>query len=233
MTATVVTGHETVLTVTSVGADGHDGSEPRSIDAPARRTVTFNGCRTGCCPAPDLVVPGAAGTIVAGPADWWVTNHCPSVTLRIWSLEDPVEQVRARPGQTVSPPFDLAGISGAAGHVLTVFGPDPVASDVEFCVADVPVAWGLNPASRRHDVMVALVRPRMQGDPGATLPTTREIGDLLGMSHRTVQEHLYELARALGLTGQADRRPGWIRTALATYAANHPYVPPPGSPLPW
>jgi DNA-binding transcriptional ArsR family regulator len=230
MSIAVDSDREIVLTVTAVGPYG---AGEGTVDVPVGRPVTFNGCQSDCCPAPDLVVPGAAGAIEAGTTAWSLTNHCQTVTLRIWSLEDPDEQVRVRPGQTVSPPFDLAGVAGAAGHVLVVFGPDPVETKTGYCVADVPVAWGLNPTSRRHDVMVALVRPRMTGDSTTPLPTTREIGDLLGMSHRTVQEHLGELTRVLGLTESTDRRPGWIRAALATFAANHPYVPAPDTSSPW
>lgn len=206
---------------------------PDSIDAPVGRAVRFHGCTHACCPPADFHVAGGAGMVVARDGQWFVTNESASVTLRVWNLDDPNDQTRVPPGQTLSPPFDLAGISGAARHILTVFGPNPSMSAHGWCIGDLPVAWGLDPASRRHDVMVTLVARRMRGDMIAPPPTAREIGSELGISPRTVQEHLKLLAEQLDLRTTGHGKPGWIQTALTEFAVEHPYLPPPGSPAPW
>jgi len=231
MTALIAT--DVVLTVKRAegvaGADSRDG-----VDVPAGRPVTFSGCVAGCCPPPDLLVRGGAGTVRADDdGAWHLTNMSSAVALRVWNLDDPRDQVRVPPGGTLSPPFDLAAVAGATGHILTVFGPEPAAAPPGWCVSDVPVAWGIDPTSRRHEVMVALVAPRQRGDACAPLPTAREIGEQLGMSHRTVQEHLSALIRTLDIPTTRVRRPGWVQEALVTYALNHPYVPPKGASLPW
>lgn len=219
-----------VLTV-RLAADDHPG--PSAVDASAGRPVVFSGCETGCCPPPDLLVHGAAGTVLAEDGRWHLTNDSDVVPIRVWNLDDPRDHVRVPPGGTVSPPFDLAAVAGAKGHVLTVFGPEPRVEACGSCVSGVPVAWGIDPTSRRHEVMLVLVAPRMLGDSAAPLPTARQIGERLGMSHRTVQEHLTALVRSLGLAPSGSRRPGWLQEALATYALDHPYVPAPGCLSPW
>lgn len=198
----------------------------RSINAPQGRPVTFHGCVAACCPTPSLAVVGAAGRIVALDGTWHLTNLSLDVTLRVWRLDDPRDGTHVPPGISVSPPFDLAGITGASGHVLTVFGPQQTPTTTACCVGASPVAWGLDPQSRRHDVMIALVTAAMQGDTASPVPTARTIGAELGMSHRTVQEHLRALVVSLKLSAPQGRRSGWIRDALVEYALHHTYIPP-------
>lgn len=224
---------DVVLTVKSEAQCNTHRSGPDSIDVPADRPIRFHGCTRTCCPPADLHVAGGAGRVVAHDEQWFLTNESASVTLRVWNLDDPNDQTRVPPGQTLSPPFDLAGISGAAKHILTVFGPNPSVSAGDWCIGDLPVAWGLDPKSRRHDVMLTLVERRMRGDTTAPPPTAREIGSTLGMSPRTVQEHLKRLAEQLGLRTPGHCRPGWIQTALTDFAVEHPYLPPSGDPAPW
>lgn len=95
------------------------------------------------------------------------------------------------------------------------------------------MTWGLEPTSRRHAVMVELVRRRLSGDLTTPPPTAREIGAALGMSHRTVQEHLRTLVRVLGICAPPSPRPGWAREALITFALTHTYVPRDGGAAPW
>ncbi|WP_125774535.1 response regulator transcription factor [Antribacter gilvus] len=231
MTALIAT--DVVLTVKRA-AGGEEPDAGDTVNVPAGRPVRFSGCVARCCPRPDLLVRGGAGTVYADEdGAWYLTNTSSAVTLRVWNLDDPHDQVRVLPGGTLSPPFDLAAVAGATGHILTVFGPEPTGTPPGWCVSDVPVAWGIDPTSRRYEVMVALVAPRMQGDVCAPLPTAREIGEQLGMSHRTVQEHLSALVRTLEIPTTKVRRPGWVQEALVTYALNHPYVPPAGERLPW
>lgn len=232
MTTSTVVPTESVLTL-HVTNEHRASGEARMLHARPGQALTFHGCLWGCCPLPDLRVTGAAGSIVADHHRWELTNDSASTPLRVWNLDSPHDQVRVPPGGTIAPPFDLAGVAGAAGQLFTVFGPEPDRLRPISCVSAVPVAWGIDPDSRRHDVMVALVAPRMQADPRAPLPTTCDIGRRLGISARTVQEHLAALARTLGLEGDGTRRPGRLQEALATYALNHPYVPPRGRQMPW
>ncbi|WP_402377415.1 hypothetical protein [Isoptericola rhizosphaerae] len=217
-----------VLTVRTVG----EGTTV-TVDVPADVPVEFGSCDSGCCPATDLDVDGAAGSIVADERTWSIANLSASVPLRVWNLERPIDQVRVEPGTVLAPPFDLAGIAGASGHVLDVFGPDQRPAWSPRCSSGCVPAWGLDPASRRHAVMVALVSPRMTGDVTAPLPTTLEIAEMLDISPRTVEEHLVQLARVLRLSPVTARGPGWIREALAHHALERPYVAPPGHDLPW
>lgn len=221
----------TVLTLRPAGPPPHDGRA--SVEAPAGILLTFHGCARACCPPPDLRVAGAAGQVVADADGWDLTNLSADLTLTVWCLDDPSNATRVLPGMSVSPPFDLAGVTGAAGHVLTVFGPHPAPARHRRCVADVPVAWGLEPTSRRHAVMVELVRRRLSGDLTTPPPTAREIGVALGMSHRTVQEHLRTLVDMLGIDAPPTRRPGWARDALVTFALTHTYRPRRGTTTPW
>jgi DNA-binding transcriptional ArsR family regulator len=204
-----------------------------SVDAPAGTPVTFHGCIDDCCPPADLHVAGAAGQVVAREGSWSLTNLSSVVTVTVWCLDDPQNASRVPPGISVSPPFDLAGVTGAAGHVLTVFGPNLVPVPKRHCVAETPVAWGLDPTSRRHAVMIELVRRRLAGDLAAPAPTDREIGGKLGMSPRTVQEHLRGLTEALRIAAPLDRRPGWAREALVRFAITHTYIPRRGDSTPW
>lgn len=198
------------------------------VDAPSGYAVRFHGCTSQCCPHPDLFVAGAAGTITADTDSWGLTNESDSIPLLVWSLDDPGEQTRVLPGRSTSPPFDLAGVSGADGHILTVFGPETARSRRSWCVGELPIAWGLHPDSRSHSVMLALVSSRMHGGSSTPPPTARAIGKQLGISHRTVQEHLRNLVDELGIPVPANRPRGWIQAALVSYALQHPYIAAPG-----
>lgn len=114
----------TVLTLRHAGAVPPDGRV--SVEAPAGRPLTFHGCARTCCPPPDLRVAGAAGQVVAHADAWHLTNLSAGLSLTVWCLDDPSNATRVPPGMSVSPPYDLAGVTGAAGDVLTVFGPHPV-----------------------------------------------------------------------------------------------------------
>lgn len=221
----------TALTLRPVEPAPRDGHA--SVEAPAGTPLTFHGCAGTCCPPPDLRVAGVAGQVVARAGAWDLTNLSTDLDLTVWCLDDPSNATRVLPGMSVSPPFDLAGVTGAAGHVLTVFGPHPAPARHRRCVADVPVAWGLEPTSRRHAVMVELVRCRLSGDLTTPPPTAREIGVVLGMSHRTVQEHIRALVDVLGISAPSVPRPGWARDALTTFALTHTYLPRRGITTPW
>ncbi|QJW38083.1 hypothetical protein [Cellulosimicrobium protaetiae] len=220
-------------TVITIRAERGGRRAHRSADAPAGRVLQFHGCTDGCCPSPDLYVEGVAGSVVADEHGWRLANRSAVMPLRVWNLDDPGDRLRLLPGCATTPPFDLAGISGAAGHVLTVLGPEQGAVVEARCVGRVRESWGLDPGSRRHTVMAALVQDRMRGDSTVPLPTAREIGARLGISHRTVQEHLVQLAEQLKVPDPGHRRAGWIQEALVEFALLHPYVPAPGSRVPW
>lgn len=222
---------ETVITIRAERDGARRGHG--TADAPAGRVLQFHGCTDGCCPPPDLHVAGVAGSVVADRDGWRLANRSAVMPLRVWNLDDPRDRLRLLPGCATAPPFDLAGIAGAAGHVLTVFGPEQTAGTDARCVGHVRESWGLDPSSRRHAVMTALVADRMRGEGAAPLPTAREIGARLGISHRTVQEHLVQLAEQLGVPDPGHRRAGWIQEALVEFALLHPYVPAPGSRIPW
>lgn len=221
---------ELVLTVTAGKPAAGSARLAARVHAPLGRVIRFHGCVAGCCPAADLAVDGAAGSVVAYGDHWRLTNESAAVVLRVWNLDNPGDQFRVAPLQSVPVPFDLAGIAGAAGHAVTVLGPPAPLCGEERCVSSLRPAWGLEPTSRRHDVMLRLVGRRLRGDFASALPTAREIGRDLGISHRTVQEHLTWLVKHLAVVDPGHRRPGWIQEALVDFAVSHPYIPRAGVP---
>lgn len=205
---------------------------PRRHEIAAGRAVVFHGCRTGCCPPADPSVTGAAGIITTTEQSWSVLNTSTASPIQVWDLENSANRVTVGPGLGMAPPWDLAGIGVANRRILTVHGPRSTVKTT-LCSGWTLPAWGLDPASRAHEVMVTLVAQQMAGDASVPLPTAREIGQQLGVSHRTVHEHLRHLVTVLGIEVPNHRKTGWVTSALADFALTVPYIPVPGTEVPW
>lgn len=189
--------------------------------------VSFGECRTGCC-SPNITVSGAAGHLTAYETHWAVANHSDAVPLLIVNPDRRNDRfvVPPRQGETTVP-FDIAEITGASGHVLTVLGPGPERRRCHApCAGDVPAAWGLNPATTHYAVMMALVAHVLDGADREP-PTPADIAASLGITIDGVHGHVNHLIKRLGSEAPAPPRPrNWKINALITYARNRPFVQP-------
>jgi hypothetical protein len=188
--------------------------------------ISFGECMTGCC-TPTIETRGASGHVVGFETHWAIANHSSHVPLMVRNADRPADRFTISPGQgDTIVPFDIAEILGARGHVLTVLGPGPGATDCNApCTGDIPVAWGLNPTTIYFRVMITAVRPIIEGtsDP---LPTPAQIARELGLTTRQLYDHLTHLCRLLKLTPAGDTSGPWRLAAVATYAREHPFIPP-------
>lgn len=125
----------------------------------------------------------------------------------------------------------MAEILGACGHVLTVLGAGPGAHRCNApCAGEIPVAWGLDPTTMYYRVMTVAVWSIVEetNDP---LPTRAEIAQELGLTMPQLYDHLTHLCRLLELDPPDSNISGpWRLAALATYARDHPFIPPENDP---
>lgn len=168
--------------------------------------------------------------IVGFKTHWVIANHSPVAPLIVRNADRPDDRFTIKPsqGDTIAP-FDIGEILGLYGHVLTVMGVGPGASNCSApCAGDIRVAWGLDPTTISFKVMITAVRPITEGT-GDPLPSRADIANELGLTLPQLYDHLTYLCRLLSLTRPAEVMSGpWRLAALATYARENPYMPPPG-----
>jgi len=181
--------------------------------------LPFAACARSCCGG-ELITPGIGGVIYVYERHYEMANRA-ATSMRVSNLENPGEGFPIPPRSGRSPiPFELAAFTGTAGHVLTVYGPEPARSGGKpFC----STGDGAAPSRPRRDttkyhVLYALCEGRLRGDHASPLPTSTQIAYDLSVSRTTVRRAIDSLADDLDLSPDGQPTTGWKTHALVNAA---------------